>query len=156
MNRLSKIGVGVLVLGATAAISLAPLLVVPECAEARSQYKKQWKADYGSKVKESCKICHPGKSKKVRRRYACPTFLRQTFHEFASWSIRYSEWARAHYQLLRDRGHKHHAAIRALAFKWIRIIFACWLRRVPYDEQVYIQALRDRGSPVAQYLKSIT
>jgi hypothetical protein len=29
-------------------------------------------------------------------------------------------WARNYYQQLRSRGKGHHAAVRALAFKWIR------------------------------------
>jgi hypothetical protein len=36
------------------------------------------------------------------------------------------EWARASYLMQRDLGKKHHAAVRALAYKWIRIIFRCW------------------------------
>ena len=32
-------------------------------------------------------------------RLACPTFVKQTFHEFADQSIRFSRWARAYYYL---------------------------------------------------------
>ena len=39
-----------------------------------------------------------GKTKWVHFRFACPKFLRQTFHEFAGHSIRQCEWARAYYQ----------------------------------------------------------
>ena len=46
----------------------------------------------------------------------------------------------------------HHAAVRALAFKWIRILFRCWKDRKPYDEQTYIASLRRRGSPLAAAL----
>jgi hypothetical protein len=42
----------------------------------------------------------------------------------------------------RFRGNDHHAALRALAYKWIRILFRCWKDRKPYDEQKYIQSLR--------------
>jgi len=76
--------------------------------------------------------------------------VKQTFHEFADQSIRYSAWARAYYDLQRSRGKDHHAALRALAFKWIRIIFRCWKDRQPYDETVYIASLRRRGSPVTE------
>ena len=41
------------------------------------------------------------------------------------------------------------AALRALAFKWIRIAFRCWKDRVPYDDFRYLQSLRQRGSPLA-------
>jgi Transposase IS116/IS110/IS902 family len=62
-----------------------------------------------------------GKRKWVHFRWACPKFLRQSFHEWAGHSISQSAWARGHYQQQRDRGKDHHAAVRALAFKWIRV-----------------------------------
>lgn len=87
-----------------------------------------------------------GKSKWVHRRLACPKFVRQTFHEFAKQSIIWSKWAHAFYDQQRKRGKHHHAAIRALAYKWIRIIFRCWMDRTVYNEQAYVEALRRRGS----------
>jgi hypothetical protein len=76
--------------------------------------------------------------------------VKQTFHEFADQSIRFSGWARAYYDQQRARGNDHHAALRALAYKWIRILFRCWKERKPYNEQTYIDALRRRGSPLAK------
>lgn len=93
-----------------------------------------------------------GKSRWVHRRWAAPKFLRQTFHEFAGHSIRYSIWARAYYDQMRSRGKGHHAAVRALAFKWIRILWRCWQDRTPYNEVQYLEALRRRGSPLVAQL----
>jgi transposase len=93
-----------------------------------------------------------GKSIWVHHRLACPKFVKQTFHEFADQSIRFSRWARAYYDQLRGRGKDHHAALRARAYKWIRILFRCWKERRPYDEETYIEALRRRGSPLAKNL----
>jgi transposase len=89
-----------------------------------------------------------GKSRWVHFRFACSKFLRQSFHEWAGHSIAQSEWARAYYEQQRSRGKKHHAAVRALAFKWIRILFRCWKDRVAYDESVYLAALAKRNSPL--------
>jgi transposase len=97
-----------------------------------------------------------GKSKRVHFRWSCPKFLRQTFHEFASQSIRQCDWARAYYQLQRDRHKSYHAAIRALAFKWIRIIFRCWKDGRPYDEQVYLTSSSRRASILGATLASAT
>jgi hypothetical protein len=83
-------------------------------------------------------------------RWHCPTFLRQTFHEFAGCSIPQSRWAAAYYEQQRKRGKSPHKAKRALAFKWQRILFRCWQDGQPYDEQRYIAALRRRGSPLVQ------
>ena len=88
----------------------------------------------------------------VHWRLACSKFLRQTFHEFAAQSIPQSDWARAYYNQQRQRGKSHHAALRALAFKWIRIIFRCWKNRTPYDEAVYCKSLQLRRSPLAAAL----
>ncbi len=93
-----------------------------------------------------------GQSRSVQRRYACAKFLRQTFHEFAGCSIRFCDWARAYYQAQRARGKGHHVAVRALAFKWIRILWRCWQDRVPYDDARYVAALRRRSSPLVQAL----
>jgi transposase len=90
-----------------------------------------------------------GQSRWVHFRFACPKFLRQTFHEWAGYSIAHSEWARAYYQLQCRRGKKHQAAVRALAFKWIRILFRCWKDKVAYDESIYQAALVKRNSPLA-------
>jgi transposase len=96
-----------------------------------------------------------GKSKWVHRRFACPTFLCQTFHEFAAQSRLRSPWAQAYYQQMRDKGTDHHPAVRALAFKWIRIMFRCWRDHTPYDEVRYQQALQRRGSPLATTLNRL-
>jgi transposase len=87
-----------------------------------------------------------GRTEWIHFRRSCPKFLRQTFHEFASHSIGQSEWAKAYYQSQRARQKNHHAAVRALAYKWIRIIFRCWKDGTPYDEQVYLQSQRRRGA----------
>ena len=93
-----------------------------------------------------------GKSCWTHWRWNCPKFLRQTFHEFAKNSIPYSAWARAYYEQQKQRGKGHNAAIRSLAFKWIRIIHRCWQTRTPYDEGLYLQALAQRGSPLVALL----
>jgi transposase len=89
-----------------------------------------------------------GKMNWVHWRMACPKFLRQTFHEFADQSRKKSLWAQAYYEQRRQGGASHHAAIRSLAFKWIRILYHCWKTSTPYDESVYLQALRRRRSPL--------
>ncbi len=95
-----------------------------------------------------------GKQHWVHWRWACPKFLRQTFHEYAAHSRRWSPWAQTYYQQQIEKGAGHHAAVRALAFKWIRILYRCWQDRTPYDEQRYLKALERRGSPLLKRLQS--
>ena len=87
-----------------------------------------------------------GKMRYVHRRYLCPKFERQSFHEFAKESVLWSRWPAAYYLSQRSKGKPHHTAVRALAFKWQRIIWRCWQSRTPYKEEVYEAALRRSGS----------
>ena len=89
-----------------------------------------------------------GKKCWVHWRWQCSTFLRQTFVEWAAQTINKSFWAGAYYQQQRDKGCSYNAAVRALAFKWIRILYRCWQTRTPYDEAIYLKALKRRGSPL--------
>lgn len=88
----------------------------------------------------------------VHWRWQCPTFLRQTFVEWAAESIRHAFWARIDSQQQREKGKSHQAAVRALAFKWIRVLFRCWQHRTPDDESVSLNALKHRGSPLMRNL----
>ena len=92
-----------------------------------------------------------GQKKWTHWRYSCPTFLRQTFVEWAGQSVRYSFWARAYYEQQISKGKPHNTVIRALAFKWIRIAFKCWKSNTPYDESKYLNVLKKRGSPLLKF-----
>jgi transposase len=87
----------------------------------------------------------------VHWRWSCPTFLRQTFVEWVASSVPHSFWARAFYVSHRAKGASHNATIRALAFKWIRILFRCWVDRTPYNESRYLAALQKRQSPLLTF-----
>jgi transposase len=89
-------------------------------------------------------VAASGKQRWVHWRWSCPKFLRQTFHEWALHSIAYSEWAREYYDGQRRNGKSRNTAIRALAFKWIRILFRCWKDNRPYDEVAYQRVLASR------------
>jgi transposase len=82
------------------------------------------------------------------RPYA-PKFLRQSFVEWAGQTVVHCAWARAYYWSQREAGKRHHAVLRALAFKWIRILWRCWQTKTLYNETLYIQALHRRHSPLS-------
>jgi len=96
-----------------------------------------------------------GRSCNIHRRYRCPVFMKQTFHEYARESVRHSRWAAAHYQQQRQKGSGHHAAVRSLAYKWQRIIWKCWQTRTLYKEETYEAALKKSSSPLAALLAGI-
>ena len=93
-------------------------------------------------TKQSGGKCH------IHRRYLCPMFHRQSFHEYAKESVLWCRWAAAYYLQQRTKGAPHHTAVRALAYKWQRIIWRCWQIRKPYEEQTYEAALRKSKSPL--------
>ena len=93
-----------------------------------------------------------GKARHVVRRRACCKFTLQTFHEFANCARRWCPWSRAYYKLQRANGHGHHAALRKLAYRWIRILYRVWKTKTPYDPQRYLQVLKHRNHPLLQYM----
>lgn len=98
-----------------------------------------------------------GNSKTVHMRHRCPKFGRQTFHENAACAIRQEPWARAYYTQHKEKhDNHHHQACRATAFKLVRIYFACWRDRTPYDSSRYAAALEKSGSPLHAKLENST
>jgi transposase len=108
-------------------------------------------------ISQSCGIApvkrSSGKTELIGMRYRCAKFVRQTFHEHAACVVKKEPWARAYYQMLRTRGKGHHTAIRATAFKLIRIYFRCWKNRTTYDANAYLAALKKQGSPLSGTLE---
>ena len=65
----------------------------------------------------------------------------------------WSAWSKAFYDMKRAAGMKHQAAVRALAFKWIRILFHLWKTRSTYSETLYLKQLHQKHSPLIPYLE---
>ena len=97
-----------------------------------------------------------GKMHKVYRRLRCDNHTRQTFVEWAKESWKHSAWAEAFVRLRQEKGQGFHAIIRALAYKWIRILWKCWHDQVAYDEAKYLARLREKGSPLVPKIPAVT
>lgn len=93
-----------------------------------------------------------GKHSWTRWRYSCNKFLRQSFHEWAGITIKHSLWAKAYYAMQRAKGKSHPTAVRALAFKWIRILFRLWKDSIRYSEIKYLESLQRSGSPIIKFM----
>ena len=136
-----------------AGVALAPRLLVA-FGERRERYHS------AAEIQQYAGIApvteSSGKKHWVHWRLQCPTFLRQSFVEWAGATIPRSFWAAAYYRQQRDKGCSHPAAVRALAFKWIRILYRCWQTRTPYDESTYLNALKHRGSPLLTAIAGTT
>ena len=95
-----------------------------------------------------------GKHRHVSSRWACSKFMKQTFHEYAGLSTSKCRWAKEFYELQLSKGKSPQMAKRALAYKWMRIIYRLWQQREPYDDSRYVERLRATGSPLAARLKA--
>jgi hypothetical protein len=80
-------------------------------------------------------------------RWRAPSFLRQSLVEWAGQTVVYCPWAGRYYQRMKAKGKKHHVILRALAFKWVRILWKCWQTHTPYDEARYLESLTRKRSP---------
>lgn len=125
--------------------SLAPRLLVA-FGEQRGRFKNAAELQKYSGIAPVTE--RSGNKHWVHWRWRCPAFVRQTFIEWAAQTINKSYWAGEYYRQQREKGSAHQSALRALAFKWIRILYRCWQTRTRYDEATYLKALERRGSPL--------
>lgn len=79
-----------------------------------------------------------GKYKAVLFRFACNKRLRYHADWLAQTSLTQSAWAKDYYDQQKARGKRHRQALRALASKWLKIIFVMWRDQVPYDENRHL------------------
>ena len=97
-------------------------------------------------------------SPKQRRRYqpkrvvrsACSKELRWVWTWFAFSSLSHHAWAREAYDRSRERGQGHYEALRNLANKWIRVIYAVVRDGSAYDDHFHAQRIRHRTDPLMQ------
>jgi transposase len=80
-------------------------------------------------------------------RQACCHSLRKAAMDLARQSMRTSGWARAYFNAQRARGHAVPRAMRALANRWLKIIWTLWQSGEVYDEAVHLGNRARRGQP---------
>jgi len=78
-----------------------------------------------------------GKSYAPHFRRGCWKFARRTFQLFAYTSLQCCTWAQELYSRQIASGHGHHAALRVIAHKWIKIILAMKRSGQPYNEAIF-------------------
>ena len=86
-----------------------------------------------------------GQYSRARHRHACCKPLRQALHHFARESLQGDQAARAYYLRKRAEGKTHTAAVRAVANRWVRILYAMWSHRATYDPAHFDAAQRAHG-----------
>ncbi len=83
-----------------------------------------------------------GKQCFVHFRVACNKSFRNTMQQMAFSSLKESIWAKHYYQEQRQKGKTHNMAVRALANKWLRAIYALWIHGTSYDENVHLAHMK--------------
>jgi transposase len=88
-----------------------------------------------------------GPTRKVSFRFACNKPLRYLLQEFARQSAHPggSAWARGYLSNQLERGHSKSRAYRALANRWLVIIFRMWQAGSQYDEDYHLRNTAQRG-----------
>lgn len=86
-----------------------------------------------------------GKQLTVEFRQACSHPLRAATDDLARLSVKNSGWAAAYFNQQRARGHSKPRAYRALANRWMRIIWKCWKTGAPYDELKHVMNRAKQG-----------
>jgi hypothetical protein len=67
--------------------------------------------------------------------------------DWAAQTVPRCTWAAEYYQRQKAAGKRHNAILRALAFKWVRILWRNWKDHTPYDENRHLAALAKRHFP---------
>lgn len=75
----------------------------------------------------------------VARRLAHNHYLGTAVHQWAFCSLSRSTWAREFYDAKIAAGKSHHSALRALANRWLEILWHCLVKGIHYDETVHIR-----------------
>lgn len=89
-----------------------------------------------------------GKQLTIACRLACNRHLRQASMQWAFCSLTRSAWARDFYDRQRAAGKTHYKALRALANRWLELLWHLLHKRVLYDEAIH-QANRSKPEVAA-------
>jgi transposase len=82
-----------------------------------------------------------GQFKGIGFRFACNKFYRNILHQLAFCSLKASQWSQEHYRRKRREGKKHNHALRCLADLWVKVIYAMWRNKEPYNEQKHLASV---------------
>lgn len=89
-----------------------------------------------------------GKQTTIACRQACNRHLRQAAMQWAFCSLNRSPWARDFYDRQRANGKTHYKALRALANRWLELLWHLLHKRALYDETIH-QANRTKPEVTA-------
>lgn len=113
------------------ATAICPATLIAEMGDVRGRYPSEaaLAADGGM----SPVAVESGKRSVAVFRRACDKRLRGAIAKLADSTRHWHPWAADIYRRARERGADHPHAIRILGRAWVRVLWRCWVDRVPYD-----------------------
>lgn len=88
-----------------------------------------------------------GKGKVILFRQGCDKEFRRIAHQYAFVSLTQASWAKAYWQAIRLHSKSDAHATRALANRWLAIIWKLWQAKTPYDEAYHLKQRAQRARP---------
>ena len=82
-----------------------------------------------------------GQSRSVHFRFACHKDMRTALQQMAFASLKNNPWAKAYFAKKKKEGKKKQLALRCLANCWLKVIFAIWKKKKPYDENKHLASV---------------
>jgi transposase len=114
---------------------VCPATLIAELGDVRERYPTEaaLAADGGM----SPVAVESGKRSVAVFRRACDKRLRDAIAKLADSTRHWHPWAEDVYRRARERGADHPHAIRILGRAWVRVLWRCWVDRVPYDPALH-------------------
>ena len=111
--------------------AVCPATLIAEMGDVRERYPTE--ASLAADGGMSPVAVESGKRSTAVFRRACDKRLRAAIAVLASSTRHWHPWAEDVYRRARERGQDHSEAIRTLGRAWVRVLWRCWVDRVPYD-----------------------
>lgn len=119
----------------TSTTAICPATLIAELGDVRERYPTDGAlaADAGQ-----CPVAvESGKRQVASFRRACDKRLRDAIAILANSTRQWHPWASEVYRRARERGQTHPHALRTLGRAWVRVLWRCWVDRVPYDPTLH-------------------
>lgn len=114
---------------------VCPATLIAELGDVRERYPTE--AALAADAGMSPVAVESGKRRVAIFRHSCDSRLRVAIATLADSTRRWHPWAREVYRKARERGQDHAHALRTLGRAWVRVLWRCWVNRVPYDPSLH-------------------
>lgn len=119
----------------TPGTAICPATLIAELGDVRERYPTE--AALAADAGQSPVAVESGKRQVASFRRACDKRLRDAIAILANSTRQWHPWASEVYRRARERGQSHPHALRTLGRAWVRVLWRCWVDRVPYDPTLH-------------------